>query len=147
MEKNYEKQERYRELKAKLKKAMADEFWLEACMIEYAIIEDRTSSILFYSGVSKNAYDSNKKLSNKLNSIELQIGKKHPVISKKVAPEIIQAIRDWKELRNQFVHKSCAMYDEEKAKVLAVKGKELVDLIANDSDKVRRLAEKLGVLE
>ncbi len=42
----YEKQELYARLKGKLKRALAAEFWYEACMIEYAIIEDRTSSIL-----------------------------------------------------------------------------------------------------
>ena len=139
---NTEKQERYKLLMTKLNRAMQNEFWLEACMIEYAIIEDRTSSILFYSGISANAYDSSKKLSNKLNSIEYQIGKGHPVISKKVDSETVDKIRKWKELRNDFVHRSCVLYDEEKAKDLALQGKALCKLISNDSQKVKRMIKK-----
>lgn len=81
---NQEKEATYKILKVKLNVALRNEFWFEACMIEYAIIEDRTSSILEHSGVCKNAYDESKKLSNKLNSIEHQIGKGHPIISRKV---------------------------------------------------------------
>ena len=37
---NEQKQLNYKILKSKLKKALENEFWLEAGMIEYAIIED-----------------------------------------------------------------------------------------------------------
>ena len=61
-------------------------------MIEYAIIEDRTASILLHAGITDKGWE--RKLSNKLNSIDLQIGKKHPIISKKVSADTIQGIRD-----------------------------------------------------
>ena len=141
--KNLAKQERYKQLKTKLKKAIQSEFWLEACMIEYAIIEDRTSSILCYSNVCKDPYSSNKKLSNKLNSIELQIGKQHPIISNKVNVDTLEEIKTWKEERNDLVHRSCTLYNEEKAKEIAILGKKLCDLISNDSQKVSRMAAKI----
>lgn len=142
MEKNVDKQSRYAALKVKLKKAIAGEFWLEACMIEYAMIEDRTSSILWYSKVCKDPYSSNKKLANKLASIEFQIGKDHPIISCKVSQKTIEDIRKWKERRNDFVHRSCVLYNEEIAKEIAIEGKRLVRLIDNESAKVSRLAKK-----
>ena len=140
---NLEKQDKYKLLNMKLKRAVTNEFWLEACMIEYAIIEDRTSSILHYSNICKNAYDSNKILSNKLNSIEHQIGKKHPIISKKVNLTTVKDIRTWKTQRDDFVHRSCTMYDEVGAKDLALQGRELCRLISNDSAKVKRLSKKM----
>ena len=78
-----EKHDVYVQLKTRLKKALASGFWLEACMIEYAIIEDRTASILLHAGVTDKGWE--KRLSNKLNSIEHQMGKNHPIISKKVS--------------------------------------------------------------
>lgn len=144
---NKQKADNYRILKTRLKKAIASEFWLEACMIEYAIIEDRTSSILDHCGVCKNAYDSGKLLANKLRSIENQIGKGHPVMSKKVGPDLIKEIMDWKEERNEIVHRSCNhIYDEDSVKRIAEHGNELVRRLINDSRKVsnyyKRQSEK-----
>ena len=140
-----QKQENYVKLKIKLKKAVSSRFWFEACMIQYAIIEDRTSSILYHSGVCEDAYSPNKMLSNKLNSIEHQIGKEHPIISKKVNPEIIRRIKEWKDRRNDIVHRACIrVYDEAETEQVALEGSRLVDLICNESKKVSRLANKLS---
>lgn len=112
-------------------------------MIEYAIIEDRTSSILVHAGISTAKSCENKKLQNKLNSILYQIGKNHYIISKKVSEKTISEIVKWKEDRNDLVHRSCTVYNEELAKNVAEEGKELVDAIINDSAKVSRYAKKL----
>ena len=134
---NEQKAENYRILKTRLKKALASEFWFEACMIEYAIIEDRASSILDHCSVCKNAYDSGKLLTNKLRSIENQIGKGHPVISKKIDMDLIREILIWKDERNEVVHRACNhVYDEDKVKSIAEQGNELVRRLINDSRKV-----------
>lgn len=131
-------------MKVKLKKAIANEFWFEACMIEYAIIEDRTSSILFHSGVCEKAYDSSKKLSNKLNSIEHQIGKEHFVISKKIDKQLIVDIRNWKDKRNDIVHRACTLeYNNMDIIEVAKTGDELVKQLDNASRGVTNLANKL----
>ena len=140
---NEEKREVYINLKQRLKKALANEFWFEACMIEYAIIEDRTSSVLAHTGICKNAYDSNKKLSNKLSSIEYQLGKSHPIISAKMDKKIIDDIRLWKDRRNDIAHRACIIrYEDTAIKDIALEGKELVERISNASAKISRLAEK-----
>lgn len=138
------KQERYALLKVKLSKALRYEFWFEACMIEYAIIEDRTSSILAHAGVCQNAYDSSKKLSNKLNSIEHCIGKAHPIISKKVSADLIAKLRAWKDRRNDLVHRACTLYSETEAREIAEAGKKLVDELSNAAQRVSNLAKKLS---
>ena len=138
---NEEKREVYINLKTRLKKALSGAFWLEACMIEYAIIEDRTASILAHGGITDKGWE--KKLSNKLNSIEHQIGKKHPILSKKVSLENIQAIRVWKDARNEAVHRACiVVYNEEAFHALAEEGKVLMDRLSNDAQKVSRAAQK-----
>ena len=137
-----EKQQTYAGLKVRLKKALSSGFWLEACMIEYAIIEDRTASILLHAGVTDKGWD--KLLTNKLRSIENQIGKKHPIISKKVSTDTIQGIREWKDLRNEAVHRACiTVYDDEAFRSLAERGKELMDKISNDAQKIVRAEKKL----
>ena len=134
---NQQKADNYRILKDRLRKALINGFWFEACMIEYAIIEDRTSSILQHFGICKNAYDSNKLLSNKLRSIKHQIEKGHPVISKKVGIDLITEIIDWKEERNEVVHRSCNhTYDDATVKNIAEKGNDLTRRLINDSRKI-----------
>lgn len=137
-----EKQQAFAGLKVRLKTALSSGFWLEACMIEYAIIEDRTASILLHAGITDKGWE--KKLYNKLNSIEHQIGKQHPIISKKVSADTIQGIREWKDLRNEAVHRACiTKYDEEAFRSLAESGKELMDKISNDAQKVARAEKKM----
>ena len=145
---NEEKRQVYAELKSRLKLALSKEFYFEAVMLEYAIIEDRTASVLFHAGICKNPYDSSKKLSNKLNSIEQQIGKGHPVISKKFDAALIAEIRNWKEERNDFVHRACIRpCDAEDLKSLALWGNEIVRNLDNSARRVKSLAEKLSGTE
>lgn len=137
------KAEAYRHLKVKLKKALSSSFWFEAIMIEYALFEDRTSSILDHCKICENAFDTNKQLSKKLNSIQHQIGKGHAVISKVVSRELIDNIRTWKDERNEVVHRACnRVYDEGEVRELAIKGKELVRQIDNSARRVRNATNK-----
>ena len=138
---NEEKHDVYAKLHERLKKALASGFWLEATMIEYSIIEDRTAAIIYYTGIASKPWE--KKLANKLNSLEQQIGKEHPILSKKVSLETIEGIKAWKTKRNTAVHKACyTLFEEEDFKAIAEEGKELVHKISNDSQKVKRAVEK-----
>ena len=144
---NKEKQESYAYLKERLKRALASGFWFEACMIEYAIMEDRTSSILFHAGVfpAEVAFSDKKLMRNKLNSIDYQIGKGHPILSKKVSQENIHKILLWIDRRNETVHRACThVLNDEILEQIATEGKQLVDRLSNDSQKVSRLAQKLA---
>lgn len=145
---NQEKRQVYAELKSKLKLALNKKFYFEAVMLEYAIIEDRTASVLFHAGVCENPYDSSKKLTNKLNSIEQQIGKGHPVIAKKFNKALIGEIRNWKDERNDFVHRACIRpCDGEELKSLAEWGNEIVRNLDNTARRVKSLADKLSATE
>ena len=47
---NMEKYENYREQMGRLKKAIGSGFFLEAIFIEYAVMEDRLTSVLIHAG-------------------------------------------------------------------------------------------------
>lgn len=51
---NYEKQDAYRRLKGRRTKAINSDFWFEAILIDYAIMEDRLWSLLYYLGILAN---------------------------------------------------------------------------------------------
>lgn len=51
---NAEKQETYRYLLGRYKRAVTNEFYFEALIIVYAMLEDRLRSIIYYSGGLKN---------------------------------------------------------------------------------------------
>ena len=48
---NREKQQTYREFMARYSRAMRNEFYLEALLIDYAVLEDRMRSFLYHMGV------------------------------------------------------------------------------------------------
>lgn len=140
---NMQKYETYKILKEKLKKALDNEFWLEASMIEYSIMEDRLSSILDHARICENAYDSKKMLKNKLNSIAHQIGKENPALKGKIDTVLIEDINKWREQRNTIVHRSCIrVYNSEEIKQIAEEGKMLVDKLNNAARRVRYYCDK-----
>lgn len=142
MDKDYDKQGRYAALKKRLSVSLKYGFWFEAIMIEYAIVEDRTASILFHTGVSENAYSEKKRLSNKLNSIEFQIIKKHPIISKKISQELLDDTRKWKDARDKLIHLACNNYCEDEAQKIAEEGNCIVNFIINASRRVSDAAKR-----
>lgn len=68
---NYEKQATYAERKTQLKKAMKSGFYFESIFLEYAIMEDRTESVLRHAGGIKlvNSRNQPLKLSEKITRI------------------------------------------------------------------------------
>ena len=67
--KHAEVYENYKEQMNRLKKAMANAFYLEALFIEYAIMEDRAEAILRYEGNEINAKNGFVSIDRKLNKI------------------------------------------------------------------------------
>ena len=91
----------YTEQLGRLKKAMSSRFLLEAMFIEYAVIEDRTESILRHAGVfNPEKHDT---LARKLNRIsEIARGKKS-LLRKYITVETVEEIRAWKDERNRLI--------------------------------------------
>lgn len=139
---NQQKYETYKALKVKLKKAMHACFWFEAAIIEYAIMEDRTRSILAHASLHRSRLDG-MSLHKKVKSLSNQIRIGHPVISK-MDGELLEQIQDWRVKRNKIVHEACYHpYDEEVVKEIAIEGKELADQLINNSRRITNYYKRL----
>ena len=122
----------------KLKK----KFYFEAIMIEYNIIEDRVSSILFHSNFDKDVYDKKTMLGKKINSIKNKIEKADNIISKNVTIDLINETKNWKDDRNDLVHKACTSYDAKKMKNCAQVGKKIGRELDKCANKIKKEMNK-----
>ena len=100
---NMLKYENYKEQNKRLKKAMDNEFYLEAVFIEYAIMEDRTESILRYEGNTINSNDF-VSIDRKITKIEKIAENKKGLARKYFTVEFMERIREWKNKRNSLIH-------------------------------------------
>ena len=99
MNKKY-KNKIYSELMSKLKKSMSNEFYYEAIFIEYAILEDRTSSLLKH---ANRKYD-NLTLNEKLSRIKSLSIFKDKYCLKHLTLDLIDRLYKWKNQRNKLIH-------------------------------------------
>ncbi len=100
---NMLKYENYKEQNKRLTKALQNEFYLEAVFIEYAIMEDRTESILRYEGntINSNGFVS---IDRKITKIEKIAENKKGLARKYFTIEFMEQIRTWKNKRNGLIH-------------------------------------------
>ncbi len=134
---NLAKHDRYTELIRDLKKAILYHFYLEAIFIEYAILEDRTKSILMHSKrYNENKHDS---LSKKVTEILVLIRQSSNRLSRYLSIETVESIRSWMKNRNALIHHlpqiSCC---EDDVMNIALEGVLLVKKISNASTSFRR---------
>ena len=105
---NMQKYRNYQNQFSRLTKALNAEFYLEAIFIAYAIIEDRTESILRHTGKWE-AYEKSRKgravtLDSKITCIQKMAEEKKSLCNKYLADGTLQRIREWKEERNRMIH-------------------------------------------
>lgn len=141
------KKEKYRDLMFKLKKAINNEFYYEAIFIEYAILEDRTESLLRHADLS--AADSNGKplkLNAKLKKLENSTTfNKDKYILKHLNIEILSETHNWKNKRNILIHDLIkSTYTYEDVKKIALEGYELVKMFNNKSILINRYIDNLN---
>jgi hypothetical protein len=89
-----------------MEKAETSEYFLEACWIQYAIIEDRFNSVIRHAYPTQGGtlLKSFRGLDRKMELIETKI---HPVdedCRTTVHKELISRIRKWKDRRNDLMH-------------------------------------------
>ena len=145
---NEEKRQVYSVLKTKLKIALQQEFYLEALLLEYAIVEDRLSSILRSSNLVYLKNDGTEIfIKQKTKKIRNAHECKRFPIYKKVPMELMDEIEDWLSVRNDLVHKSCTrVYNSEEVADCATVGNDLVRRISNTARNLKRAAEKAAGL-
>ena len=143
---NQQKYENYREQFKRLKRALTSGFYLEAIFIEYAILEDRTESVLRHADLwdsyqkSRKGHDPN--INSKVKYIQKRAENKKAVLHKYFSDDLLSRIISWKDARNRLIHallKQQLEHDE--IKELAVLGDELVKTLRSRSNSYKRAIE------
>lgn len=137
----------YHEQFKRLNKALANGFNLEAMFIEYAIMEDRTESVLRHAGLW-DAYIKSLKgrrpgFASKVKYIRKRADNRKDLLHKYFSDDLMDRILEWKEDRNRLIH---ALLKQElghnEVSQLAEQGNELVKLLRNRSRSYNRAADK-----
>ena len=147
---NMEKYENYKNQFQRLKKAMDNHFYLEAIFIEYAIIEDRTTSILAYEGNNRRKCD-NMKLQEKLDKIKNCANYSTPLrpwigryFSDDNSNKLIDRIIAWKDYqRNRPTHRLMKIIvTTEELSTYAENGKALCKELSHRANNYRHMVER-----
>ena len=142
---NVIKYENYKEQFKRLDKAIKNNFYLEAMFIAYAIMEDRTESILSYEGNEINSKDF-VSINKKLNKIKKIAERKGSLPAKYFSDSMIDEILDWKEKRNNLIHALMKQpLTTEELQATALEGKALARKLANRATSYRRAVERMAV--
>ena len=141
------KYENYREQFKRLNKALANGFNLEAMFIEYAIMEDRTESVLRHADLwdayikSRNGRDPN--IDSKIKYIKKRAENRKDLLHKYFSDNLLDRILEWKDERNRLIHALLKQeLEHNEVSKLAEQGNVLVKLLRNRSSSYNRAADK-----
>jgi hypothetical protein len=148
---NMLKYENYKEQFKRLNRALLNRFNLEAMFIEYAIMEDRTESILRHAG-KWDVYLKSRKgrevnIDSKIKYIIKLAENQKDILHKYFSDDLFEQILTWKNQRNRLIH---ALLKQEHAHnevlVLAEKGNELVKTLKSRTSTYNRKIDKKKVV-
>lgn len=149
---NQQKYENYKEQFQRLNKALANGFNLEAMFIEYAIMEDRTESILHHTELW-DAYIKSRKgreptINSKVQYIQKRAENKKDLLHRYFSDDLLERVLAWKEERNRLIHALLKQqFEHNEIAVLATKGNELVKALRSKSGSYNRAIEKAKALK
>ena len=145
---NQLKYENYKEQFKRLKSAMTNGFNLEAMFIEYAIIEDRTESILRHGGKWE-AYLKKRgrhevTLKSKVDYIQAQAtSNRKDLLNHCFSDDLLSQILAWKEDRNRLIHALLKQrLEHNEVRNLAEKGKSLAEELRKRSGSYSRAVDR-----
>lgn len=113
----------------RLKAALENQFYLEAIFIEYAILEDRTESVLRHAGLWEKYMDKRKmpNIGTKLTFIKNQAKNRTSSFRPHFSDDLIEQLRAWKDRRNPLIHDLLNQrLGDDDLKNLAEEGSELI---------------------
>lgn len=141
---NYQKNEKYSELMLGLNKSIKNEFYYESIFISYAILEDRTESLLRHARLkTKDPNQQTLTLNQKINKIKQSAIFKDKYIEKHLTQELIFEISNWKSKRNKLIHDLIhSPYSNNEIKKIALEGYNLVKRMNNKSTLVNKYLDK-----
>lgn len=144
---NQQKYENYKEQFKRLNKALVNGFNLEAMFIEYAIMEDRTESILRHAGYwdayLKKRGNRDATINSKISCIQGKVNADDKLLRKYFSDDLLDRILSWKEERNRLIHALLKQqFEHDEIRELATKGNELVKALRSRSSSYNRALEK-----
>ena len=146
---NQLKYENYREQFKRLNSALHNGFNLEAMFIEYAIMEDRTESILRHAGkweayLRKQGEGRNPTIDSKIKYIQrLAASNRKDLLNRYFSDELLGEILQWKEDRNRLIHALLKQQLEHgEVAELAARGKQLVDGLRTRTGNYNRAVDR-----
>ena len=144
---NKQKYENYREQAKRLKTALEKGFNLEAMFIEYAILEDRTESILrhadMWDSYLKHRKGREPNIDSKVKYIQKCAENKKDILNKYFSDDLLQQILIWKDERNRLIHALLKQeLEHNEVNELAKQGNELVKRIKTKTSNYNRAIEK-----
>lgn len=131
----------YKEQMGRLKKALQNEFYIEAITIEYAVMEDRLESVLRHEGVFNP--EKHGSLARKLNRVKDLRRRKDSLENKYFTEEFLDSITEWSKERNALIHALLKQeLTTEKVKLTAEQGNDIVKKLTGKATSIRRKLEK-----
>ena len=144
-----QKYENYKEQFKRLKSALNNGFNLEAMFIEYAIMEDRTESVLKHAEKWESYLKSRKghdtTIDSKVKYIRKTAEQKSSIAHRYFSDSLLDEILEWKEDRNRLIHALLKQkFTHEEIPDIAAKGYELAcRLRSRSGNYIRALERKL----
>ena len=142
-----QKYENYKTQFQRLTKALSNDFNLEAMFIEYAIMEDRTESILRHAdqweAYLKSRGKQKPSIESKIKYIQKCAENKKAVLHRYFADDLLDKMLAWKNERNRLIHALLKQKLEHgEIKALAEQGYELVTELRNRAGNFNRVIER-----
>lgn len=145
---NQQKQANYTEQFRRLKLALKNGFNLEAMFIEYAILEDRTESILRHADLwdvyikSRKGREPN--IDSKIKYIQKRAENKKDTLHKYFSDDLLDCVLAWKEERNRLIHALLKQQlTEEDVIRIASEGNDLVRALRSRASAYNKAIENL----
>ena len=144
--KNMVKYETYKALYDDLSRALRAGFYYQAIFVEYAILEDRLTSLLKYAGIphaNKNGKED--KISRKIAKVRDRPEFATKFVRDRISTELMDEIREWTEERNKLIHDLANIpYDSEQVKKVAEDGDRILKVFKTKSASVINRFKKQG---
>lgn len=144
---NQVKYENYREQFKRLNSALNNGFNLEAMFIEYAIMEDRTESILRHAHKWE-AYMKSRKgrdatINSKICYIQKLASVNNDLLQKYFSDDLLAQLLEWKDERNRLIHALLKQsFEHNEVSSLAAQGKQLVDELRKRAGNYNRVVDR-----
>ncbi len=145
---NQLKYENYREQFKRLNSALRSGFNLEAMFIEYAIMEDRTESVLHHAGKWETYLKKRGRNGTTLNSKIVYIQKqmesnRNDLLNRYFSNDLLDRILVWKEDRNRLIHALLKQQlGHNEVSKLTAQGKLLVDELRKRAGNYNRAMDR-----